>query len=203
MSFYLVDDLRQGSSEWLAWRQRVIGASDAPAIMGENPWKSQAYLMKEKLGEGRSFQGNEATREGQRLEPAAREELSSSFGVKLRPQVIQDSEVPYLAASLDGLSQGNDQIFEIKCGVKAYDAARQQNAVPDYYLAQLQHMLMISNHKSLIYAAYRPGKPLVTIEVKRDKSYIARLRTEEVRFMKLLSRRGHKAQGKFIGRKIG
>ena len=35
MSFYLIDDLEQGSSEWHDWRKGVIGASDAPKIMGE------------------------------------------------------------------------------------------------------------------------------------------------------------------------
>ena len=50
MSFYLIDDLEQGSREWHAWRKGVIGASDAPKIMGENPWGSRASLLDEKLG---------------------------------------------------------------------------------------------------------------------------------------------------------
>jgi len=64
MSFYLIDDLEQGSSEWHAWRKGVIGASDAPKIMGENPWGSRSSLLDEKLGLAREFQGNAKTREG-------------------------------------------------------------------------------------------------------------------------------------------
>ena len=44
MGFYLVEELEQGSSEWHAWRRGVIGASDASTIIGENKFKSQAYL---------------------------------------------------------------------------------------------------------------------------------------------------------------
>ena len=55
MSFYLIDDLEQGSREWHAWRKGVIGASDAPKIMGENPWGSRSSLLDEKLGLVREF----------------------------------------------------------------------------------------------------------------------------------------------------
>ena len=75
MSFYLIDDLEQGSTEWLNWRRGVIGASDAATIMGENPWASSRRLLEEKLGLHRSFSGNAATREGHRLEEFARESL--------------------------------------------------------------------------------------------------------------------------------
>ena len=74
MSFYLIDDLEQGSSEWRAWRKGVIGASDAPKIMGENPWGSRSSLLDEKLGLVREFQGNAKTREGNSLE-VSRERL--------------------------------------------------------------------------------------------------------------------------------
>ena len=71
MSFYLIDHIEQGTSEWLNWRKGVIGASDAPTIMGENPWKSPTYLLDEKLGNHKEWGGNEATREGNRLENVA------------------------------------------------------------------------------------------------------------------------------------
>lgn len=202
MSFYLIENLEQGSSKWLAWRRKVIGASDAPTIMGENPWESADHLMREKLGLEKPFAGNDATREGQRLEPSARSALAKAFGVKIAPAVIQDGEIPFIAASLDGLAADNSQIFEIKCGVKAYAKTKSQREVPHYYAAQLQHMLMVSGHKSLVFAAFRPGEPLVTLEVKRNKSYIERLRKTEQKFMDQLVARGHGAQDRFVGRRV-
>ena len=92
MSFYLIDDLEQGTDEWRAWRKGVIGASDAPKIMGENPWGSRESLMNEKLGFISEFKGNSKTREGNNLEGDARNSLAKKFKMKLlrsRPRKTQ------------------------------------------------------------------------------------------------------------------
>lgn len=43
-------NLKHGSSEWLYFRRTGIGGSDASAVLGLNPWKSNVELYKEKLG---------------------------------------------------------------------------------------------------------------------------------------------------------
>jgi putative phage-type endonuclease len=199
MSFYLLDHLQQGTSEWLSWRKGVIGASDAPTIMGENPWASPAFLLEEKLGLHRAFAGNAATIEGNYLEDFARQELSKKYKKKLLPRVVQDATHPFLAASLDALDSTNSCIYEIKCGAKAYERTRDTRRVPGYYIGQLQHMLMVTERDSLVYAAYRPNQPLITMDVFRDKSYITRLRVQEMQFISDLASRGHAAQLEFVG----
>jgi putative phage-type endonuclease len=52
MVFHLVD-LEQGSTAWLRWRHDGIGGSDAPALMGENPWRSAKALLAEKAAPSR------------------------------------------------------------------------------------------------------------------------------------------------------
>ena len=47
MPYHIIDH-DQGSGAWLEWRHGGIGASDAPALMGENPWKRPARLFTEK-----------------------------------------------------------------------------------------------------------------------------------------------------------
>lgn len=103
--------MEQGSELWLRWRRGVIGSSDAATIMGENPWSSPAYLMKEKLGLNPPFKGNAATREGQRLERSAREALIKEANFNLIPLVVQDGKSPYVAASLDAISENFDHLF--------------------------------------------------------------------------------------------
>jgi len=203
MSFYLIDDLEQGSSEWLLWRQGVIGASDAATIMGENPWASSARLMEEKLGMRKPFSGNAATREGHLLENFARKELTKKFKKKLRPSIVQDASHPFLAASLDALDSNNSLIYEIKCGAKAYEKISLSGKIPNYYIAQLQHMLMVTEMDYLIYAAYRPNEPLITLEVFRNEAYIRELRKKEKAFIKDLEAQGHKVQYEFRGYQVG
>lgn len=200
--FYLISDLEQGTDAWRTWRRGVIGASEAPTIMGENPWSSPRRLMEEKLGLHREFSGNAATREGNRLEIVARKELSSKHARKLRPVVIQDSEDPFLAASLDAMDSMNEYVYEIKCGVKAYEKTDLHRKVPSYYIGQVQHILMITGFDYLCFAAYRPDEQLVTIDVPRDERYINQLRKREREFARELAQKNHKMQKKFVGSKV-
>ena len=202
MSFYIIEDFEQGSSEWHAWRRGVIGASDASTIMGENRFKSRPYLIKEKLGMVKEFGGNAKTREGQNLEGVARTALEKKFNLSLKPIIVQDSQEPYLAASLDAICSKNKVVFEIKAGAKTYEHALSSNDVPGYYVAQLQHILMVTQRDSMVFAAYRPNQPLITLEIRRNETYIIKLRKLEKSFMNELSERGHDVQYQFVGRKV-
>lgn len=202
MSFYLVDDIQQGTAQWHEWRRGVIGASEASIIMGENRWKGRQQLIDEKLGLVKPFAGNEITREGQLFEPHARKALESKFKEKLNPTIVQDSSEPFLAASLDGINSTKNKIYEIKCGARTYETFERRRKVPHYYVAQLQHMLMVTQMESLTFAAYRPGAPLLTTQVFREESYIRELRRKEKDFAKDLESRGHKIQNEFRGSEI-
>ena len=202
MSFYLIEDLEQGSSEWHAWRRRVIGASDAHIIMGENRILSRSRLMREKLGLEHEFNGNAATREGRDLEEPARELLSREYNLKLIPTIVQDAQEPYLAASLDAICTNYKEIFEIKAGAKTYEHIRTKKNVPRYYIAQLQHILMITQRESITFACYRPNESLITLDVYRDDKYIEKLRKRENEFVKELVDSGHDIQYQFVGRLV-
>ena len=200
--YYELPNLEQGSDEWRRWRKRVIGASEAPTIMGENRWQSPQFLFEEKLGRKPEFTGNAATREGHRLEEDARLQLVAKFQIELGPTVIQDGKVPFLAASLDAIDGQHLQVFEIKCGAKAYEFVSSKKEIPSYYYGQLQHILMITQLDKIIYAAYRPDSLLLTLEVGRNDSYISKLRVAEEEFAESLREVGHKLQTEFKGRQI-
>jgi len=167
--------------------------------MGENPWSSADYLMREKLGLVPEFKGNDATREGQRLEPEARDKLEKHHKTRLRATIVQDGEIPFLAASLDGLSHTNEVVYEIKCGQKGYERTQQTKRPPDYNRAQLQHILMITGMDYMHFAAYRPGMPLIILKIGRRESYIKKLRTAEETFVTKLIKKGHEVQRTFLG----
>lgn len=202
MTFYLIDDLEQGTQQWRNWRKGVVGASDAPTIMGENPWASRSRLLEEKLGLQKEFEGNAATREGHQLESPARKVLENHFKQKLNPKVVQDAKEPFLAASLDAIDDSQKNIYEIKCGAKTYDQTLRSNAVPKYYRAQLQHVMMVTELEKIIFAAYRPGKETIILKVMRDERYIKQLRRAEIEFVSELKSRGHELQYEFRGVRV-
>lgn len=202
MSFYLVDDIEQGTAKWLQWRKGVIGASEAAIIMGENRWKGRQQLLDEKLGLVEPFGGNEFTREGNLNEPYARAALEQKYKERLSPTIVQDIREPFLAASLDAINSSMDQIYEIKCGARSYEVVEKSRKVPSYYVAQVQHMLMVTQMESLIFVSFRPHKPLITFEVFRNDSYIRELRKKEKNFILELQSQGHKIQTEFRGKPI-
>ena len=130
MSFYLVDDIEQGTAKWLQWRRGVIGASEAAIIMGENRWKGRQQLIDEKRGLVEPFSGNDVTREGNLNEPHARAALERKYKEKLSPTIVQDMYEPFLAASLDAINSSKDQIYEIKCGARTYETVEISRKVP-------------------------------------------------------------------------
>lgn len=202
MGFYAIENLEQGSTEWLEWRRGVIGASDAPTIMGENPWSSANHLMKDKLGLNPPFHGNAATRDGQYHESFARKALIKEAKFNLIPLVVQDDKVPYFAASLDAVSEDFQHLFEIKCGVKSYQYVAENKRVPKYYFGQLQHMLMVLDLSVIYLTVYRPDQKMLTMQVPFDFQYVKTLKAKEEDFAKALTARGHKMQKTFKGKLV-
>lgn len=202
MRFYLIEDIKQGTSQWHEWRRGVIGSSEASIIMGENRWTNRQRLMDEKLGLVKPFAGNQATQQGDLLKPKAIKAVAVNFNEKLKATIVQDADEPCLAASLDAINVNQDQIFEIKCGLKTYASVSRTGQVPSYYFAQLQHILMVTQMDSIIFAVYQPGKKLLCSEVLRNESYIEVLRREELEFAEELHSRGLRIQSDFRGYEV-
>lgn len=178
---YTLVNLQQGTAEWLIWRSQGIGASDAPTIMGENPWKSPAQLLKEKC-EGKSGSPNAAMARGTALEPEARKSYESRSGVCVVPACLQSVKHDWLRASVDGLAVNGSTVVEIKCGESVYRKSSTTWKVPDYYVGQLQHILAITHLPSIDFWCYLPGRPEVHLRVARDDGYIQRLLEVEALF---------------------
>ncbi len=183
---YSLVNLQQGTSDWLNWRFEGIGASDAPAIMGENPWKSRSRLMKEKR-ERKKVKLNAAMIRGTELEPEARQCYEKKFGIAVPPACLQSLAHTWMRASVDGMTPCGSKVIEIKCGEGAYWNSAASGVVPVYYMGQLQHILSVTGLQTIDYWCYVPSKPEIHIEVERDELYIARLIEMEKLFWHELS----------------
>ena len=185
---YRTVDFTQGTQAWLDWRNHGIGASDAPAIMGENPWKSPDRLLKEKLN-GATPELNKAMRRGTVLEPEARSRYEEVTGIKVRPMCLESRQFYWLRASLDGLAHDGSSAIEIKCGEAVYRFAAYEHQVPNYYVGQLQHILAVTGLALIDFWCYLPGRPEVHLSIERDDDYIDRLIETEKRFWQRLESR--------------
>lgn len=187
---YTVIQLQQGTAEWHEWRSNGIGASDAPAIMAENPWKSAQLLMSEKLGIAKKFAGNAATARGTALEPEARKRYEIISKVRVEPACLQSARYTWQRASVDGLALNGSAVVEIKCGESVYRKTAATRQVPIYYAGQLQHILAVTGLSCIDFFCYLPLHPEVHLLIKRDDAYIARLiSAEELFWQRLIKQR--------------
>lgn len=172
MPFKFVE-LEQGTPEWLAWRRTVITGTDCPAILGSSPWSSAYKIWQRKLGHTEEQASNEAMERGKRLEPEARAQFNERYNMNMSPEVVESTEFEFLGASLDGMCMLGRSLLEIKCGGAKLHAMAANQEIPQYYLDQIQHQLLVTGAERCYYYSY-DGKDGICIEVLPDPEFKAR-----------------------------
>lgn len=193
--FSVVDHV-QGSAAWLNWRHDGIGASDAPALMGENPWRSPAALFAEKVAPprygpprqpprpaaSRDLFGDTPAPRDNSLEAQARRLYIREHGSAVAPNCLVSQARPWQRASLDGIDIPAGRAVEIKCGAATYAQVARTGRVPGHYIGQLQHTLSVTGYPNIDFWVWLPGRPALLITEWRDESYIANMLTREAEF---------------------
>lgn len=143
--------LKQGSPEWLAWRNGGLGSSDAIVIAAhygmieQHPWMdSLDDLYQEKItGVSRTVVNDRMLR-GTANEPAARAAFEARTGLVLQPLCAEMDSNPRIRASFDGITFDGNETVEIKCpNDKVHDLAKTGEIV-DYYVPQVCHQSLVA-----------------------------------------------------------
>ncbi len=176
------ESIEQGTPEWHALRKTKITATDASIIMGASHWKTRIQLYHEKLSDAPATPPNERMQRGLDLEPIARDLFILNHGFICKPQVVVKD---WAMASLDGIDDTGQIVVEIKCpGEKDHDIAF-SGKVPDHYYPQLQHQMYVCDVQEMYYFSF-DGIDGITVKVKRDDKYIAKMIEEERKFYECL-----------------
>lgn len=144
----------KGHDEWLSARANTIGGSDASAVVGMNPYKSNVDLWMEKTGQTvpADISDAEYVKYGTEAEKHLRELFKLDF-----PQyrvfyeennMFLNDKYPWGHYSADGwLTDENDRkgILEIKTTeiLRSMQKEKWNNQVPDNYYIQLLHGMLI------------------------------------------------------------
>ena len=135
-------DLYQDSTQWLDWRKDKITASDVAKVLNRSPYGTSYSLWQEKTKRVPPVAFNDNMRFGQRMEPFIREYWSMTSDNAFSPACYEHPTIPYLAASLDGVTFEEDRILEIKtCNKEVFEQAK-EGIVVDHYYIQIQVQLM-------------------------------------------------------------
>jgi putative phage-type endonuclease len=174
--------LIQQTDAWLEKRRSMIGASDAPIIMGVNPWSTQYKLWQEKLQLVEGRKQTKAMKDGLRKEDEARMAFINETGIIVAPDVLFHQGNQFMMASLDGISEDKSHIVEIKCPGEQDHSLAKANEIPEKYYPQLQHQLEVCGLDMVHYFSYRSKTDTALIKVYRDDKYIKRMMAMEKEF---------------------
>lgn len=143
MSDMRLVELVQGSPEWLAWRETRYTASQAPSVMGVNPWFPRNAYELYRLRTGQEeVKVTAAMIAGQDAEPRIRELVEAELGFTGRAICVErDVDGVPLAASLDWLSGDNSLIIDFKRPMKGSESEAWQKVESGHYDWQLLHQL--------------------------------------------------------------
>ena len=173
--------------EWLKWRQKGIGGSDAPLLMGVSPYGNILDLYKQKIADEIEDKSNFVMDRGNRYEPRILAWFNAMNDSAFSPELIESQDYPFLRCSLDG--KDGESILEIKIIGKEFFLKKE---MPAKYYPQVQHNLMISRARVCFFImlwqeGWDETKPLdskdiCVIPVYPDLEYQKKLLAAEISF---------------------
>ena len=143
--------------EWLDARHG-IGGSDASAVIGKNPYKSNQDLWMEKTGRTvpPDISDKDYVRYGHAAEPLLRELFAldhPEYKVEyFENNMIRNEKYPWAHASLDGEltdQDGRKGILEIKTTniLQSMQREKWNNQIPDNYYIQILHYMLVTEYE--------------------------------------------------------
>lgn len=137
--------------QWLKARKQGIGASEAAAILGMNPWKTNIQLWQEKTGEvePEDISDKPVVKYGNDAESLLRELFMLDFphyDVKYDEfKMFHNDKHPFIFATLDGWISGEKMgVLEIKTTqiMNPMQWGKWKDGIPDNYYIQCLHQLI-------------------------------------------------------------
>ena len=171
--------------DWHKLREKRIGGSDIGAILGVNPYKSIVDVYVDKT-EGSNFKGNELTHWGHMLEGTILKEFSNKHKELIVYEVPYSVVNDFLIANLDGALKdketGDYGVLEIKTTSLWNKKDWEDDVIPQYYYAQVQHYLMLTGYKFAYIAVLIGGQQYKEFKIERNEEDINLIRNKATEF---------------------
>jgi predicted phage-related endonuclease len=163
-------------------RRSFIGGSDARTIMGGDE-AALVRLWREKRGEAapEDLSGDLIVQLG-----AATEELNRTWYERNTGRHVTDvqrkvkhSAIPWMAATLDGIVEGEEAVFEAKFMLPW---SFSEEAAAEKYMAQVQHNMWVTHLRTSVLSIITGGGKWVEITIPMDPLYLSVLVSAEKKF---------------------
>src|SRR5215813_10365958 len=194
---YIIRDLMPSAVNWridmsesedrspnVAGPQRhfFVGGSDARIIMG-NDEAALVRLWREKRGEAdpEDLSGNLIVQLGAATEELNRAWYQRNTGRSVRDvqRLVKHSAIPWMAATLDGMVEGTETVFESKFMLPW---SFSEESAAEKYMAQVQHNMWVTHLKTSVLSIITGGGKWVEITIPMDPLYLSVLVSAEKKF---------------------
>ena len=159
---------------WKKGRFKGIGGSDASAVVGMNPYKTNIELFEEKTGRRipEDISGKPYVIYGHQAEPLIRGLFAldyPEYTVEYHDwRILQSRQHPFLQASLDGEltdPDGRRGVLEIKTTniLQSMQREKWADRIPDNYYIQVLHYLLVSGYDFAVMRAHLVSRWKMTL----------------------------------------
>src|SRR6059058_5027646 len=163
-------------------RRFFVGGSDARIIMGDHE-AALVRLWREKRGEvePEDLSGNLIVQLGRATEELNRSWYERNTGRQVRDvqRRVRHSAIPWMAATLDGIVEGTEAVFEAKFMLPW---SFSEEAAAEKYMAQVQHNMWVTHLRSSMLSIITGGGKWVEVTIPMDPLYLSVLVSAEKKF---------------------
>ena len=172
--------------DWLTYRRKGIGGSEAAAIMGMNAYCSPLTIYYDKIGMKPDVVDNEAMRVGRDLEAYVAKRFMEQTGLKVQNYnaILQSNEHPYMLANIDRRIVGEHAGLECKTTNAFNKTDFEGGNVPPNYYWQCQHYMAVTGWDLWYLAVLVMGRSFHVIKIERNQDYIDVLIDKEEKLWK-------------------
>jgi predicted phage-related endonuclease len=163
-------------------RRSFIGGSDARILMG-NDEAALIHLWREKRGEiePEDLSNNLIVQLGNVTEGLNRSWYERNTGRRIRDvqRHVRHSAIPWMAATLDGIVDGAEAVFEAKFMLPW---SFSEEAAAAKHMAQLQHNMWVTHLKNSVLSIITGGGKWIQLSIPMDPLYLNVLVSAEKKF---------------------
>lgn len=160
---------------WLAVRRASLGASEVPAVIGIDPFKTALDVWAAKVGIKPDGRQSPQAANGNRYEPAILAEYAEIVRCRLaRPGTLRIKAAPWISATPDAVA---DDVRDVQVkAVGRFMSRKWDDGPPDYVIVQVQWELMVTGLAVAdVVAKFSVTDPPAIFPVVRDDEMIADL----------------------------
>ena len=163
-------------------RSSFIGGSDARIIMSDDE-AALVRLWREKRGEAEpeDLSGNLIVQLGRATEEFNRSWYERNTGRQVRDvqRRVRHSAIPWMAATLDGIVEGTEAVFEAKFMLPW---SFSEETAAEKYMAQVQHNMWVTHLRTSVLSIITGGGKWVEVAIPMDPLYLTVLVSAEKKF---------------------